>query len=91
MSQAERDAQAMWDKGALKTVDSPEGRPLVIVNPDFLDRSLPRTDIQLIQVFFNYHTDYYNPENPSDNPAAQGVYKMKQTTDWAAIRALLAP
>jgi hypothetical protein len=90
MTQAERDAQARWDKGALKTVDSPEGTPLVIVNPDFLNLSLPRTEIQLILAFFNYRTDYYNPDNPSDNPAAQGVYKMKQTSDWAAIRALLA-
>ena len=90
MTPAQRNAQARWESG-LRSADSPNGKPLVIVNPEIINPALPPTAIQLIHVFFDYDDDYYHPGMPKpDQAAARGVYALLKTSDWKALWSLLA-
>lgn len=96
MTPAERRTQARWDS-SLKFSDDLEGRPLVMVNPEIIDRTLPRTAVQLIVVSFHTDRDWYpflHPEDQSSarpgSAAALGLFKLQQTSNWGTLQDLLA-
>lgn len=84
---AKRQAQARYTTD-LTSPDDPKGWPLVTVNPEIINRALPRTAVQLIEVFFISDPPWSPLENP--DPSARGVSEMEQTSNWAALRELLA-
>jgi len=90
MTPAERQAQAHWNED-LRSPDDPKGWPLAMVNPEIIDRSLPRTAVQIIEVFFESDVAWDPLENPHlEHADARGLYKLEQTSNWAALRELLA-
>jgi hypothetical protein len=77
----------------LLPLDSELGTPLVIANPNFMNRSLPPTAIQLIAVFFRYgpHFDPTNKDEGRDeNPANLRLLEMEQKSNWTAISSILS-
>jgi hypothetical protein len=74
-----------------ESVDSPEGAPLVMVNPRFTDPKLPGSKIQYIVATFRYSLEIESgkPVYEGSAPAAQathlGVWRMKQESRWSAL------
>lgn len=68
-----------------------EGVPLIVVNPDFLDKSLPRTAIQLITM--RYYAPWTDPAWKStcegQNPSMLLKYEVVTKTDWGKIIKLI--
>lgn len=75
----------------LAQCNSPEGVPLIVVNPDFLDKSLPRTAIQLITI--KYDAPWADPAWPStcegQDPSMLLKFEVVNRTDWGKIIKLL--
>jgi hypothetical protein len=94
MSPAERSAQARhFRPRPWESIDSPEGEPLVVFNPDFLDPAVSRTAIQIITADFNYVRDIERGRRlrTTDGPAATnlGVSRMKRESRWSDLKALM--
>ena len=98
MTPAERVASASYDKLAegpdasgLVAPYAPRAVELVTTNPDFLDRSRPRTDLQVISVDIEYGppvgADHANLSQ-EDLPNWR-LYEFLTTTDWQHVAALL--
>jgi len=98
MTPAERVAPAWYDKLAegpdasgLVAPHAPRAVELVTTNPDFLDRSRPRTDLQVISVDIEYGppvgADHANLSQ-EDLPNWR-LYEFLTTTDWQRVAALL--
>ena len=68
-----------------------EGSPMVTANPDFFDKKLPRTAIQIISLRFGYH--YLDPIKPDEfgcvNPGFRAMWQTIQDTPWSRIRSQL--
>jgi hypothetical protein len=97
MTPSERSAQARYmNNRPWESIDSPEGAPLVIINPDFMDRSLPRSAIQVIVSDFHYDRGIergeklYRGAAPTSEATHLGVWRMKQESRWSALKALMA-
>ncbi len=88
MPAAKRQAQARYTTD-LASLDDPKGWPLVTVNPEIIDRGLPRSAVQLIEVFFICDPPWIASKDP-DDASGRGVYEMEQTSNWAALQQLLA-
>lgn len=72
--------------------ESTEGQPIVVINPDYFDKKLPRTAIQLIAV--RYWGEWVvNPDwkNSCDgqHPAYLLMHEVVTKTDWGKIKAFL--
>lgn len=75
----------------LAPYNSSEGVPLIVVNPDFIDKSLPRTAIQLITI--KYDAPWADP-NWKDTCEGQNSsillkYEVVNKTDWGKIIKLM--
>jgi hypothetical protein len=67
------------------------GRPYVKVNPDWLNPSRPRTDIQLIIVGFSYGMDADHPKIGEDGCAADlRLWETLHKSDWNVISGALS-
>jgi hypothetical protein len=95
MSAEERQAQArdMQNPDPYgPPMGSTGGRPLVVVNPDWFDPSLPRTAIQLVFAKFVYSSDIA-PDHPKPAPygniVALRFWEVWHTFDWKAISTVL--
>lgn len=90
MTPSERREQARWDPSLLFS-DNPQYRHLVMVNPAIIDRTLPRTAVQLIQVRFE--TDYSElegrPEKRIAHADSLGVINLMKNAHWEELRQLL--
>jgi hypothetical protein len=98
MTPAERASPAWYDKqsegpdaSGLVAPGAPHAEELVTTNPDFFDRSLPLSDMQVISVDI-----YYHPAVGADRANLRQkdfvnwrLYEFLTTTDWQHIAALL--
>jgi len=93
MSPEDRSAQARHSANFWESIDAPDGAPLVIVNPDFLDPALPPDAIQVIVADFNYvrGIERGRPLGPNEGAMASnlGVSRMKLESRWSSLRALM--
>jgi hypothetical protein len=98
MTPAERASPAWYDKLAegpdasgLVAPHAPSAVELVTTNPDFFDRSRPRTDLQVISVDIEYGptvgADHANLRR--DDLVDWRLYEFLTTTDWQRVTALL--
>lgn len=69
---------------------TPHARPVVTENPNYLDRALPRTAIQLLSVDLVYHMLVSEPA-ASDILANRRVWEFSNQADWKRIAALVEP
>jgi len=99
MSPAQRRAQAMYLRNEdlrepdLAPQGSQDARPLVVVNPEWFDPSLPKSAVQLISVTFDYGPSFNpNDPKPGDDGSVEALrlWEMKRTIDWKSISSLLA-
>jgi hypothetical protein len=97
MTPAERLAQARYMQDRpWESIDSPNGAPLVVINPDFMDRSLPRSAIQVIVSDFNYNRGIERGEKlylgaaPASEATHLGIWRMKKESRWSALKELMA-
>jgi hypothetical protein len=72
-----------------------EARPLVVVNPDLLDRSLPRTAVQIITLRLNWGT-YLDPQARSvdtigsdDHVSIRRLWQLLNQADWTKLAAMV--
>jgi hypothetical protein len=78
-----------------ESVDSPEGKPLVMINPRFTDPKLSPSEIQYIVATFRYSREIESgkPVHEGSAPAAQathlGVWRMKQDSRWSALKGIM--
>ncbi len=68
------------------------GRPLVVINPDYFDRSLPRSAMQIITVRSGHL--FFEDNLPEDsclrvNPGSILLRKTLRKTPWSKIKGLL--
>jgi hypothetical protein len=98
MTPAERASTAWYDgltegpdASGLVAPDAPRAEELVAANPDFFDRSRPRSDLQLISVSVEYGpsvgADHANLTQ--DDLPDWRMYEFLTTTDWQSVAALL--
>jgi hypothetical protein len=98
MTPAERASPAWYDKesegpdaSGLVAPGAPRAEELVTTNPDFFDRSLPLSDMQIISVDISYYPavgpDHANLRQ-EDLPNWR-LYEFLTTTDWQQVVALL--
>ena len=98
MTPAERASPAWYDKlpegpdaSGLVAPHAPRAVELVTTNPDFFDRSRPRTDFQVISVDIEYDptvgADHANLSQ--DDLPDWRMYEFLTTTDWQRVAALL--
>jgi hypothetical protein len=98
MTPAERASPAWFDSLAegpgasgLVAPHAPRAVELVTTNPDFFDRSRPRTDFQVISVDIEYGprvgADHANLSQ--DDLPDWRMYEFLTTTDWQRVAALL--
>ena len=98
MTPAERASPAWYDKesegpdaSGLVAPDAPRAEELVTTNPDFFDRSLPLSDMQVISVYIWYHPavgpDHANLRQ--EDLINWRLYEFLTTTDWQHIVTLL--
>lgn len=71
---------------------STEGQPIVVINPDYFDKKLPRTAIQLMAV--RYSGEWMvNPDWKStcdgEHPAYLLLHEVVNRTDWGKIKAFI--
>ena len=97
MTPSERSAQARYMQDRpWENIDSPKGAPLVVINPDFMDRSLPRSAIQVIVSDFNYNRGIERGEKlylgaaPASAATHLGVWRMKKESRWSTLKELMA-
>ena len=106
LSPAERTSQA-WVSTSdelLRPAGSPDARPLVVYNPDYVDRARPRTDIQFIVVRLEgLDLESGLPPPPRGRPfdlisrrlrycsdvAGLRLWELAHQIDWSRIRALM--
>jgi hypothetical protein len=69
---------------------TPHARPIVTENPNYFDRSLPRTAIQLLSVDFVYYKLVSEPAQ-SEVLGNQRVWEFSNQADWKRIAALVEP
>ena len=89
MTPAERRDQARWDPSLLFS-DNPQYRPLVMVNPAIIDRTLPRTSVQLIQVRFDSDLFDRTEESKFKHADGWGLLNLQKTAHWEDLREILA-
>jgi hypothetical protein len=94
LSAGARASQAWW--GGMSAGLSglvPEGaansRPLIAVNPDFLNRGLPRTAIQILTVYFSWAS--LSEAGPAASPhiGDHRLYEFLRGADWKRIAAAI--
>jgi|GEM_PF-2148982 len=97
MKPEERTMQARsltWDvyEPTLAPVGSAEGRPLVRVNPDWFDPSLPRSAIQLLVLRFST-TGLMDPIQPGPSKtgsvSAYRVWQVLHSSNWKEVSTVL--
>jgi hypothetical protein len=78
-----------------ESVDSPEGAPLVMINPDFLDHTLPVDAMQIMIATFNYDRGvergepvFYGAAHASI-ASNMAVSRMKTESNWSALKEIL--
>jgi hypothetical protein len=85
-------SQGIYEPG-LAPVGSDLGQPLVKINPQWFDPSLPRSAFQLITVLFHYSSNL-NPDKPAPDEyglvSAYRLWQYLRTADWKAISAALS-
>jgi hypothetical protein len=99
MSPAERASPAWfkhpekWQQSGLVPPNTPDSRQLVTANPEYFDRSLPRTEIQLITVSLcsNLSTDWRDVMAGENGGAASPrmAYEFLITADWKRVAQLI--
>jgi hypothetical protein len=62
---------------------------MVTLNPDYLDISRPRSDIQLISVTLNSQNE--NRSGPNFVPSAVRLDEFQAAADWARIAYFVEP
>jgi hypothetical protein len=98
LTPAERASPAWYDKqsegpdaSGLVAPDAPRAEELVTTNPDFFDRSLPLSDLQVISVDIRYHPavgpDHANLRQ--EDLINWRLYEFLTNTDWERVVALL--
>lgn len=98
MTPAERAAPAYYlDNGnplepQLAPAGSDEGQPIVVINPDYFDKKLPRTAIQLMAI--RYSGEWVsNPDWKSTcdgrHPSYLLMHQVVNKTDWGKIKAFM--
>jgi len=94
MSPEQRSAQAYSPSAYLGTPGTPllaspnqtGARPLVSFNPDFFDRSRPRTDIQVLLVAWLYNRDL---KEKSYDPQYQRIIDFRKSFDFQTLLPLV--
>ena len=97
MSSAERRQTAYYDSGAedptgLCSSDDDGAFKLVTFNPEYYDRALPRTAVQLIVIGYGgYFANYEETEMMGFEEAGtiKTLYDLERTLDYQAITDLL--
>lgn len=96
MSPMERRSQAHWsDSETLNTSGlTPPGHPgsfpLVRINPDVLDESLPETAIQLITIEWGIETEPYSSFKHGRNLQYYKLHQLRECTEiWEGISGLI--
>jgi hypothetical protein len=97
MSPAERRQTAYYSSGAedpsgLVSPDYEGAFKLVTFNPEYYDRSLPRTAVQLIVIGFGGDFTNYEETEVMDFEEAgttKTIYDLERSLDYAAVRKLL--
>jgi hypothetical protein len=95
MSHEDRSTPAYYKRNAppleleLAPAGSPNTSPLVVINKDYFDKSLPRTAIQIIAVIISaswvVDPNWIN-SCEGQHPAILLKYEVSTKTDWGAIR-----
>lgn len=97
LSPSERKQIAYYTSGAddptgLTSADDPGAFMLVTINPDYYDRSLSRTAIQLIVIKYGYNTINYDEADSMDFEnfgTNKTLYDLERTLDYQAVTRLL--
>ena len=91
LSPAERASQAWVDRPSEPLVPAGTGRPLVAFNPDYFDRSRPRSDIQLIVVGLNFGgqklDDIPPPFEYATDLSRARLWEFVREVDWQQVAA----
>jgi hypothetical protein len=84
-------SQGIYEPG-LAPVGSDLGQPLVKINPQWFDPSLPRSAFQLITILFHYSGNL-DPDKPAPDEyglvSALRLWQYLRTADWKAISGAL--
>ena len=84
-------SQGVYEPG-LAPVGSDLGQPLVKINPQWFDPSLPRSAFQLITVLFHYSSNL-DPDKPAPDQyglvSALRLWQYLRSADWKAISTAL--
>jgi hypothetical protein len=82
-------------ESGLAEANTPDARPLVVVNPDFLDRTAPRSAVQIVTIRLNWGT-YFDETTRSldtigddDHVSVRRLWQLLNQADWTKISALL--
>jgi hypothetical protein len=94
LSPSARASQAYWGGmnstlSGLVAEGSPNSRPLVAVNPDFLDRSLPRTAMQILTVYFAWADPSPEGAAAATHIGDRRLYEFLRDADWKRLAAVL--
>lgn len=85
-------SQGVYEPG-LAPVGSDLGHPLVKINPQWFDPSLPRSAFQLITVLFHYSSNL-DPDKPAPDQfglvSALRLWQYLRSADWKAISGALS-
>ena len=95
MSAQERASQAWVDNPSeiLPLVAAGDGRPLVVFNPDYFDRSRPRSEIQVIAVRLTFGgqklDDIPPPFQDSSQISRHRLWEFVREVDWQQVAAAM--
>jgi hypothetical protein len=79
-----------WKESGLVAPNTPNSRQLVTANPEYFDRSLPRTAIQVITVVLEceFPVDWMHLEG-ENHVSPRRAYEFLTTADWARVAKLI--
>lgn len=93
MSTAERASQAWVEAPNFRLVPAGTGEPMVSFDPNYYDRSRPRSDIQAIMVDFTFGGDELADIPPPFRDPSQisrhAMWEFARQVDWQAVAAMV--
>ncbi len=98
LSPAERQQPAYYARSnenpmhsGLVRANAPQARLVEIINPDYFDRSLPRTAIQLIACYYHYNVPFSSeePENSKTSITLRMLNSLTRGLEYEKLAALI--
>ena len=93
LSAGERASQAWIDRPFEPLVPAGTGRSVVVFNPDYFDRSRPRSDVQLIVVGLNFGgqklDDIPPPFQYATDVSRARLWEFVREVDWQQVAAVM--